>query len=217
MRIILLGPPGCGKGTQAKMIVDKFGIPQISTGEILRGAVKDATPMGLEAKKFMDGGLLVPDEVVVGIVKERIQKKDCQNGFILDGFPRTLPQADALKKVLSSLGLPLDYVISLEVDQKALIERLSGRRTCRDCGRGFHVAFDPPRCAGKCDVCGGELYQRDDDRESTIEERLNVYGRQTAPLIDYYRKEGLLVTLDGMEDIPSVWGNIQQVLAGCMG
>lgn len=214
MRIILLGPPGCGKGTQAKMIVEKYGIPQISTGDILRVAVKEASPMGLEAKKYMEGGLLVPDEVVVGIVKERLQKKDCTSGFILDGFPRTLPQADALKSVLESLQQPLDYVISLEVNNSSLIERLSGRRTCRECGRGYHVKFDPPRSTGKCDVCGGGLFQRADDRENTIKERLSVYERQTAPLIDYYRREGILVVLDGMEDIPSVWENIRKVLAG---
>ncbi len=217
MRIILLGPPGCGKGTQAKMIVAKYGVPQISTGEILRNAVKESSPMGLQAKKYMDGGLLVPDEVVVGIVEERLQKEDCRQGFILDGFPRTLPQAEALKQVLGVLAMPLECVISLEVDNAALIERLSGRRTCRECGRGFHVRFDPPRVAGKCDACGGTLIQRDDDREETIRERLTVYARQTAPLIDYYRKEGILSALNGMEEIPLVWENIQRVLVNCPG
>ncbi|NLV23822.1 MAG: adenylate kinase [Deltaproteobacteria bacterium] len=212
MRIILLGPPGCGKGTQAKMIVAEYGIPQISTGDILRSAVKEASPMGLEAKKYMDDGLLVPDDVVVGIVEERLQKEDCQEGFILDGFPRTLAQAEALKKVLGVLDMPLDFVISLGGDNLALIERLSGRRTCRECGRGYHIRFDPPQVDGKCDSCGGALFQRDDDQETTIRERLNVYGCQTAPLIDYYKKEGILVTLNGMEGIPQVWANIQKVL-----
>ncbi|NLC72026.1 MAG: adenylate kinase [Desulfuromonadaceae bacterium] len=217
MRIILLGPPGCGKGTQAKKIVAQYGIPQISTGDILRSAVKEASPMGIQAKKYMDGGLLVPDNVVVGIVEERLQMEDCRQGFILDGFPRTLPQAESLEKVLGGLSMPLDCVVSLEVDNAALIERLSGRRTCRECGRGFHTRFDPPRIGGKCDSCGGSLFQRDDDQEATIRERLTVYARQTAPLIDYYRKEGILVSLNGMEEIQKVWGNIQKVLEGCSG
>lgn len=198
MKLILLGPPGAGKGTQAKLLVEQFGIPQISTGDILRAAVKEGTPMGVKAKGFMDSGALVPDEVVVGIVRERLQKEDCANGFILDGFPRTVPQADALKETLGTLGKDLDSVVSLEVDAEALVGRLTGRRTCKDCGRGFHVKFDPPRESGKCDVCGGELLQRDDDKEATIRQRLQVYDDQTSPLVAYYREQGLLKTIDGM-------------------
>jgi len=214
MRIILLGPPGCGKGTQAKMMVERFGIPQISTGDILRSAVKAGSPMGQEAKKYMDGGLLVPDEVVVGIVKERLQNADCGHGFILDGFPRTLPQADALSQVLKELQLPLDRVISLTVNNPALIERLSGRRTCRECGRGYHIKFDPPKNPERCDACGGSLFQRDDDKEETIKERLTVYEKQTAPLIAYYREAGILAAIDGMKGIPEVQEEIGRILGG---
>lgn len=212
MNLILLGPPGAGKGTQAKLLTDRFGIPQISTGDILRSAVKDGTPMGTKAKSFMDAGALVPDEVVVGIVRERLAKADCAQGFILDGFPRTVAQADALKKDLHDLGKDLDGVIALEVDNEALVERLTGRRTCRQCGRGYHVAFDPPRAADRCDACGGELYQRDDDREETIRKRLEVYDQQTAPLVAYYRQEGLLARIDGMQEIGTVQEQILAVL-----
>jgi len=215
MKLILLGPPGAGKGTQAKMLMDNFGIPQISTGDILRAAVKEGTPMGLKAKSFMDGGQLVPDEVVVGIVRERLQKADCEKGFILDGFPRTVPQADALQDALSALGRRLDTVISLDVDVEALVERLTGRRTCPNCGRGFHVKFDPPRVPGKCDFCGADLYQRDDDQETTIRQRLEVYTNQTSPLVDYYRRSGLLTVIDGMQDMKSVQAQIlKNVSAG---
>ncbi len=212
MNLILLGPPGAGKGTQATMLTERFGIPQISTGDILRGAVKEGTPMGIKAKGFMDAGALVPDEVVVGIVRERLQKPDCGAGFILDGFPRTVAQADALKENLRQLGKNLDAVISLEVDVEALVERLTGRRTCRKCGRGYHLKFDPPRQAGTCDACGGELYQRDDDREETIRKRLQVYQEQTSPLVEYYRREGLLRTVDGMREIQDVQGEILLIL-----
>lgn len=212
MKLILLGPPGAGKGTQAKMLTDRFGIPQISTGDILRAAVKEGTPMGVKAKSFMDAGALVPDEVVIGIVRERLQKEDCVGGFILDGFPRTVAQADALKVELAELGKDLNAVISLDVDTEALVERLTGRRTCRDCGRGYHVKFDPSRTAGKCDACGGELYQRDDDREETIRKRLEVYNEQTSPLAGYYRNEGLLVAVDGMLEIHTVQEHILALL-----
>jgi adenylate kinase len=204
MKLILLGPPGAGKGTQAKMLTERFGIPQISTGDILRAAVKDGTPMGIKAKSCMDAGELVPDAVVIGIVRERLQKSDCAAGFILDGFPRTEPQADALAGTLLDLGKPLDAVISLAVDIEALVERLTGRRTCRDCGRGYHVRFDPSKKAGICDACGGELIQRDDDQEATIRKRLDVYQAQTAPLIAYYDAAGLLHSLDGMQPIEEV-------------
>ena len=204
MKLILLGPPGAGKGTQAKMLTERFSIPQISTGEILRAAVKDGTPMGLKAKEFMDAGSLVPDEVVVGIVRDRLQAADCTNGFILDGFPRTVAQADALQASLQEMDKALDRVISLDVDAEALVERLTGRRTCKECSRGYHVKFDPPREVGICDACGGSLFQRDDDQEETIRKRLQVYADQTSPLISYYRDAGVLMELDGMQPIPAV-------------
>lgn len=213
MKLILLGPPGAGKGTQAKMLTDRFGIPQISTGDILRSAVKEGTPMGVKAKAFMDAGGLVPDEVVVGIVRERLQMSDCAGGFILDGFPRTVAQADALKETLQQLGKNLDAVISLDVDVEALVERLTGRRTCKACGRGYHVKFDPPKVAGTCDVCGGVLIQRADDQEETIRKRLEVYHQQTAPLVAYYRTDSLLISVDGMREIDTVQQQILSALA----
>ncbi|MDH3998168.1 MAG: adenylate kinase [Desulfuromonadales bacterium] len=204
MKLILLGPPGAGKGTQAKMLTEKFSIPQISTGDILRAAVKDGTAMGIKAKEYMDAGGLVPDEVVVGIVRDRLQEQDCNNGFILDGFPRTLGQADALGAALEGMSKELDYVLSLDVDAEALIERLTGRRTCKECGRGYHIAFDPPATQNQCDSCSGELFQRDDDREETIRKRLQVYADQTSPLISYYQESDILVSLDGMLPIAQV-------------
>lgn len=212
MKLILLGPPGAGKGTQAKMLTERFAIPQIATGDILRGAVQAGTPLGLQAKAFMDAGALVPDKVVIGIVRERLQQEDCHQGFILDGFPRTVAQADALQGNLAALGRQLDRVVSLTVDADALVERLTGRRTCRGCGRGYHVAFDPPQRADRCDACGGELFQRDDDREETIRKRLAVYAQQTAPLIEYYRAAGVLVELDGMQPIPAVHEQVLNAL-----
>jgi adenylate kinase len=212
MKLIFLGPPGAGKGTQAKMLMDRFGIPQISTGDMLRAAVKDGTPMGIKAKASMDAGGLVSDEVVIGIVRERLLKVDCAKGFILDGFPRTVPQADALKDSLVELGKHVDAVLSLDVDVEALIARLTGRRTCRDCGRGFHVKFDPPFVEGKCDTCGGVLMQRDDDQEATIRRRLDVYDEQTWPLVAYYRSAGLLTSIDGMQEMKMVQDQILEGL-----
>ncbi len=212
MKLILLGPPGAGKGTQAKMLTEAFSIPQISTGDILRAAVKTGTAMGLKAKEYMDAGGLVPDDVVVGIVRDRLQEADCRNGFILDGFPRTVAQADALRKSLEEMNKQLDQVISLEVDTEALVVRLTGRRTCKDCGRGYHVRFDPPREPGRCDACGGELVQRQDDQEETIRKRLQVYADQTAPLIDYYRQAGLLSEVDGMQPIAQVQEKVLSLL-----
>jgi len=212
MKLVLLGPPGAGKGTQAVMLVERFGIPQISTGDMLRAAVKEQSPMGLKAKECMDSGALVPDEVVIGIVQERLQQDDCGSGFILDGFPRTVPQADALKQVLVGLGKDLDSVVSLEVDIDALVERLTGRRTCGSCGKGFHLKFDPPGSDGKCSACGGELVHREDDKEETIRNRMDVYHQQTAPLEDYYRKEGLLQAIDGMQEISAVQDKIVSAL-----
>ena len=211
MKLILLGPPGAGKGTQAKFLTERFDIPQISTGDILRAAVKDGTPLGVKAKEYMDAGALVPDEVVVGIVQDRLREADCGAGFILDGFPRTVPQADALQQSLKELDKDLDAVISLEVDTEALVERLTGRRTCRECGRGYHVKFDPPQVEKQCD-CGGELFQRDDDQEGTIRNRLQVYVDQTSPLIDYYSEVGLLFMADGMAEIDIVRAEILNIL-----
>ncbi|HDD53243.1 MAG: adenylate kinase [Aquificota bacterium] len=212
MNIIMLGPPGAGKGTQAKMLVERLGIPQISTGDMLREAVKEGTELGKKAKEFMDAGKLVPDEVVIGIVKERLAQPDCEKGFILDGFPRTIPQAEALDKVLEELGKKIDYVINVAVPNEELITRLTGRRTCRQCGAMYHVVFNPPKEEGKCDKCGGELYQRDDDKEETIRQRLEVYEAQTAPLIDYYGKKGVLYNIDGTGSIEEIFQGILKVL-----
>ncbi len=212
MNIILLGPPGAGKGTQAKMLIDSYGIPQISTGDMLRAAVKNQTQLGLEAKKFMDSGQLVPDSVVIGLAKDRIAQPDCSKGFMLDGFPRTVPQAEALDKVLADMGKKLDHVISIEVANSELLGRLTGRRTCKACGQGFHVMFDPPKTAGKCDKCGGDLFQRDDDNETTVGNRLKVYDDQTKPLIDYYQAKGLLRPIDGVGAISDIFGRIKAVM-----
>lgn len=214
MKMIFLGPPGSGKGTQAKMVAERLGIPQISTGDMLRAAVGEGTPMGRKAKALMEQGALVSDEVVVGIVRERLTRADCEKGFILDGFPRTVAQADALGETLEELGKQLDAVVSLVVDGEAVVERIAGRRTCRDCGKMYHVRFDPPQAEGRCDVCGGELILRDDDREETIRKRLDVYREQTAPLIAYYQGRGLLSEVDGMRDIREVQQQILTVL-GC--
>lgn len=204
MNLILLGPPGAGKGTQSVLLEKRFDIPQISTGDMLRAAVTASTPMGVKAKTFMDAGDLVPDEVVVGIVRERLQESDCAQGFILDGFPRTVAQADALKESLVQLSKQIDAVVSLQVDTDALVERLTGRRACKSCGKGFHVTFDPPAADGRCSACGGELMQRDDDHEDTIRRRMDTYRQQTAPLEDYYRKDELLLTVNGMGSIEDV-------------
>lgn len=212
MNIILLGPPGAGKGTQAKMLIGAYGIPQISTGDMLREAVKNQTPLGLEAKKFMDSGQLVTDEVVIGLVKERIAKPDCAKGFMLDGFPRTVAQAEALDGVLSEMGKNIDHVVSIEVPNEELMGRLTGRRTCKACGQGYHVMFDPPEKEGVCGKCGGELYQRDDDNEETVGNRLKVYESSTKPLIDYYQGKGLLRPIDGVGAIDDIFGRVKAVL-----
>lgn len=212
MNLILLGPPGAGKGTQAKILTQKYNIPQISTGDILRNAVKEQTPMGVKAKSCMDSGSLVPDEVVVGIVEERLTVPDCASGFILDGFPRTVAQADALKQMLASAGKRIDHVISIEVDREELLGRITGRRICRTCGKGYHVVFNPPKVEQKCDDCGGELYQRDDDSEATMRHRLEVYEHQTAPLISYYGHESLLRKVTGTGAISEIQQKIFGVL-----
>jgi adenylate kinase len=208
MDLILLGPPGSGKGTQAKKMVEQYHIPQISTGDMLRAALKEKTPLGLEAKQYMDQGRLVPDEVVVGIVRDRLKAPDCQGGFILDGFPRTVPQAEALGITLQAMGRGIDHVISIEVANTELLKRLGGRRTCRSCGAMYHLMFNPPKKEGVCDTCGGELYQRADDQEETIRQRLKVYDEQTAPLIHYYRGKGLLRTIDGVGEVGEIFQRI---------
>lgn len=204
MNIILLGPPGCGKGTQAKSIMEKFKIPQISTGDILRAAVKEQTPLGIQAKEFMDKGGLVPDGLVVQIVDERLQEIDCQKGFILDGFPRTVAQAEALDKI----GISIDGVINIEVQDDQIMKRLAGRRTCRNCSAMFHIVFDPPKIDNVCDRCQGELYQRDDDKEITIQNRLEVYKKQTEPLIHWYGRNNKLYVVNGTGSIKEIFTNI---------
>jgi adenylate kinase len=214
MNLILLGPPGAGKGTQAKILTKKYAIPQISTGEILRAAVAEQTPMGIKAKEFMDRGALVSDEVVVGIVEERLAKPDCASGFILDGFPRTVKQSDALRRMLEALDKSIDHVISICVEKDELLERVTGRRTCRSCGKGFNVTFDPPKVNGVCDECSGELYQRDDDSEETMRKRLDVYEEQTAPLIAYYAQQSLLRTIYGIGSIEAIQRKLLNILEG---
>jgi adenylate kinase len=212
--VVLLGAPGAGKGTQAERIVAEFGLPHVSTGEILRAAVAAGTPLGSEAQQYMQAGELVPDEVVIGIIRERLAEPDAARGFLLDGFPRTLEQAAALDQMLAAAGRRLTHVILLDVPQDELIERLSGRRLCRDCGKGYHVKFDPPRQEGICDACGGELYQRADDNEETVRNRLVVYAEQTEPLIDYYRRQGLVRTVYGGGRLPDeVWVDVKQELS----
>ncbi len=212
MNLILLGPPGAGKGTQAQMIVDRYHIPQVSTGDILRSAVKEGTVLGKQAKAFMEKGQLVPDEVVIGIIDERLRKPDCQTGFILDGFPRTIPQAEALQVILDNLGRSVDHVINIEVDSEELVRRLTGRRTCKNCGAMFHVLFHPPKKESLCDRCGGPLYQREDDREETIRTRLREYEKQTAPLIQYYRSKNLLRPISGVGGQNQIFEQIVRVL-----
>lgn len=213
MNVILLGPPGAGKGTQAKMLVEEYQIPQISTGDILRAAVKEGSPLGKEAKACMDKGDLVPDSVVIGIVEKRIQQPDCAKGYMLDGFPRTVPQAEALDGMLKNLSSQIDHVVSIEVANEELVGRLTGRRTCRDCGVGFHVMFDPPEQEGVCNKCGGELYQRDDDNVETVSSRLEVYESQTLPLIDYYGAQEKIRPIDGVGDIKEIFARVTQVLS----
>jgi len=212
MNLILLGPPGAGKGTQAQKIVEAYHIPQISTGDILRSAVKEGTPLGKEAKAFMDRGQLVPDEVVIGIIEERLRASDCQSGFILDGFPRNISQANALQSLLKKLEKSIDHVINIEVDFEELVRRLTGRRTCKNCGAMFHILFHPPKEEGKCDRCGGPLYQRADDHEETIRTRLKEYEKQTAPLVDYYQKKKLLRSIDGMGEAEQIFERILKQL-----
>jgi len=210
--IVMLGAPGSGKGTQAKMLSSRFGIPQISTGDMLREAVKTGTEMGRRAKTCMDQGGLVPDEVVIGIVRDRLKASDCREGFILDGFPRTIPQAEALDKALQEMGKKITTVLSLEVDEAALMERLCGRRTCPGCGAMFHVRFNPPRAEGKCDACGGALIQREDDKEETIRTRLVNYRKSTEPLIGYYQGTGKIRSVQASGEIDGIFNAIVKQL-----
>ncbi len=212
MKLVLLGAPGAGKGTQAKKLIEKFDIPQISTGDILRKAVADGTALGKEAKSYMDKGELVPDAVVIGLVKERIAQDDCKKGYILDGFPRNTSQAEALDKVLADMGAPVDVALSVDVDKDVLMRRLTGRRTCKGCQQMYNVYFSPPKKDGTCDKCGGELYQRDDDKEETINNRLDVYEKSTAPLIEYYSKKEILKPVNGIGSIDEIFSSICFVL-----
>ncbi len=204
MNLMLFGAPGAGKGTQAKFLIEKYGIPQISTGDILRAAIADKTDMGMEAKKFMDEGKLVPDSTIIGIIKDRLAEDDCAKGFILDGFPRTLPQAEALNELMKEMNISLDKVISLNVPDELIVGRITGRRVCSKCGASFHVEFNPSKKEDVCDYCGGELMIRKDDNAETVKSRLGAYHEQTAPLIDFYTKMDVMVTLDGTKDVSDV-------------
>ena len=212
MRIILLGPPGAGKGTQAAGIVEKYNIPHISTGDIFRKNIKEGTELGKKAKGFIDQGLLVPDELTVGLVTDRISQPDCEKGFMLDGFPRSVAQAQHLDKYLKEVGISLDKVVNIEVDKDILVGRAVGRRICKSCGATYHVEFNPPKADGVCDVCGGELYQRADDNEETVSKRIQVYLDETKPLVDYYSKEGIIANINGEQSIDKVFADIVDAL-----
>lgn len=211
-RVVLLGPPGAGKGTQAKLLEEKFAAPQISTGDILRKAVAEQGDLGKQASEYVRRGELVPDQLIIDLVAERLKEKDCEKGFVLDGFPRTIAQAQSLEEILKKMGLALNCVLSVEVPHELIIERLSGRRTCKSCGALYHVVFDPPKAAGTCNRCGGELFQRDDDRAETIRNRLRVYDNQTAPLVSYYRERGLLKSIDGVGKVEDIGKRMIQAL-----
>jgi adenylate kinase len=207
-----MGLPGAGKGTQAEQIVDKYEIPHISTGDMFRSAIKEGTVLGLQAKSFMDKGELVPDEVTIGIVRERLSKADCEKGFLLDGFPRTVPQAEALETILSDLNREIDFVINIDVKKELLMERLTGRRICKSCGSTYHLVFNPPATEGVCDRCNGELYQRADDNEETVQNRLEVNLKQTKPLLDFYETKGYLRNINGQQDIRKVFADLDELL-----
>lgn len=212
MKIIMLGAPGAGKGTQAKKIAEKYSIPHISTGDIFRANIKNGTELGKKAKTYMDQGLLVPDELVVDLVVDRLKQADCENGCVLDGFPRTIPQAEALDKALEAAGQSVDYAINVEVPDENIVNRMSGRRACVSCGATYHIVYAPTKVENICDACQGELLLRDDDKPETVQKRLNVYHEQTQPLIDYYTKKNILVEVDGTVDIDDVFAAIVKVL-----
>lgn len=212
MKIVLLGPPGAGKGTQAKSISNRYSIPHISTGDIFRKNISEGTPLGIEAKAYIDKGQLVPDEVTINMVKDRLTWEDCKNGYLLDGFPRTVAQAEALEGFLADRNEKLDTALSIEVPSSFILERMTGRRVCPSCGASYHVKFNPPTKAGVCDVCGSDIVQRKDDTEETVSERLEVYERQTQPLIDFYNNKSLLSTVDGTKAINEVFESICSIL-----
>ena len=212
MKIIMLGAPGAGKGTQAKKIAEKCGIPHISTGDIFRANIKNGTELGKKAKTYMDQGLLVPDELVCDLVVDRIQQDDCKKGYILDGFPRTIPQAESLDKALQAIGEKMDYAIDVEVPDENIVKRMGGRRACVGCGATYHLVYAPTKKEGICDVCGGELILRDDDKPETVQKRLGVYHEQTQPLIDYYKKQSILKTVDGTQPMEKVFADIVAIL-----
>ncbi len=212
MKIIMLGAPGAGKGTQAKMIAEKYGIPHVSTGDIFRANIKEQTELGMEAKKYMDQGLLVPDELTVKILLDRVAKDDCKNGYVLDGFPRTIPQAEVLEKAVAELGESIDFAVNVDVKDENIIKRMSGRRACLKCGATYHIEHIPPKQEGICDKCGSELVLRDDDKPETVKKRLDVYHEQTQPLIDFYNKKGILREVDGSQDMKDVFNAIVAIL-----
>ena len=212
MKIIMLGAPGAGKGTQAKMLAEKYGIPHISTGDIFRANIKEGTELGKKAKEYMDKGLLVPDELVVDLVMDRFKADDCKNGYILDGFPRTIPQAEALDSALAAVGEKMDFAINVEVPDENIVNRMSGRRACVGCGATYHIKYNPTKVEGICDVCGKELILRDDDKPETVLNRLKVYHEQTQPLIDYYGKAGIVKEVDGTVDMNDVFNAIVEIL-----
>lgn len=212
LRLVLMGPPGCGKGTQGKKLEAIYKIPQLSTGDMLRAAIRNETPVGLQARIFMDKGELVPDEVIIGIMRERLSESDCSNGYILDGFPRTLEQGRALTILLNESSAKLSMAINLDIADDEVVRRLSGRRQCKKCGTGYHVIFNKSKNESVCDVCGGELYQRDDDNETTIRERLKVYNKLTAPLLAYYKEQGLLRQVPGVGSIDKILTEIRSLI-----
>lgn len=213
MKIIMLGAPGAGKGTQAKMIAEKYGIPHISTGDIFRSNIKDGTELGMEAKKYMDQGLLVPDELTVKILLDRVARADCRNGYVLDGFPRTIPQAEVLDQALEKISDQIDFAVNVSVPDENIVKRMSGRRACVGCGATYHIEHIPPKKEGICDTCGMELILREDDKPETVQNRLNVYHSQTQPLIEFYQKKGILQTVDGTVDMKAVFDAIVAILS----
>ena len=212
MKIIMLGAPGAGKGTQAKKIAEKYQIPHVSTGDIFRSNIKEGTQLGRKAKEYMDQGALVPDELTIGMLMDRIQQEDCQNGYVLDGFPRTIPQAESLQKAITEMGQKIDFAINVDVPDENIINRMSGRRACISCGATYHIVYNPSKVAGICDVCGSELVLRDDDKPETVKKRLAVYHDQTRPLIDYYKEAGVLVNVDGTQELNKVFSDITDIL-----